>query len=251
MTINGHFNTLVAARILGEKTDEMNESLIRLATGKRINSGKDDPAGLITAENLRATLEALDAETRALERSVHVTATADGALGEVSAMLSEAKALTVANENDFLSAEEKAANQMQIDSLMQSIDRLTSGASFNGQAIFDGSMSIEAAGESFDIAQVSTGALGLSDPNAKAIESAISSIASMRGELGAFARHSIGARLGSIQAEYENLASAHSRIVDTDFAAETSNLLRAQTLRLASLQAMTLTTAASGISIIA
>ena len=86
-------------------------SLQKLATGQRINRGADDPAGLITSENLRSALAALDAESQRLERADMVAATADAALSEMGDMLIEAEAKVIANANSAgMSEEERAAN---------------------------------------------------------------------------------------------------------------------------------------------
>src|SRR5687767_9682481 len=140
-TPNG-FSSLLAQRYQRLNPMKLAGSLQKLATGYRINRGADDPAGLIASEQLRGTLAALEAELRMLERTDHQAATADGALGEVSDMLVEARGLAVANANDAgLSDLEKQANQAQIDSILVSVDRVSRSTSFNGTKLLDGSFS--------------------------------------------------------------------------------------------------------------
>jgi flagellin len=94
-------------------------SLARLATGQRINGAADDPAGLIASDSLRATLSALDAETRSIERTNAVASVAGSALHEVANLLHEGSALALARANaGGLSDVERAANQLQRDSLI-------------------------------------------------------------------------------------------------------------------------------------
>src|SRR5688572_8933966 len=103
LAIGGSFsNRGLAASLVhhGEQGDlAVASSMEKLATGLRINRGADDPAGLIASEDLRAALKMLDAETRAMERTDMVANVADGALGEMSELLSNANAAEVATAN--------------------------------------------------------------------------------------------------------------------------------------------------------
>ena len=118
--ING-FNSLLIQRVLGSNSLSMFTALQRLATGRRINSGADDPAGLIFSQNLRAKMSTLEAEIRSFERADYTANVADGGLEVASSLLSEANALVVANAGGLLSDEEKQANQLALDSIMSTI----------------------------------------------------------------------------------------------------------------------------------
>ena len=96
-------------RALQSADQEKATALAKIATGDAIFQAAENPAGLITSENLRAVLAELDAEVRTLERTDAVVSTADAALGEVSSLLSEAEALAVANAGGGLSDEEIVA----------------------------------------------------------------------------------------------------------------------------------------------
>lgn len=256
MTIGQPGQILLAQRMVGANFASQNASLIKLATGLRINAGKDDPAGLISSEKLRATLASLDAESRALERADHVTAVADGALSQISDLLVDAHGLAVANANTgAMSPEERQANQMQLDSIVQSIDRIASTTSFNGQKLLDGTATIRAGSDSLSVDNVAPREIGIVDSGAgtydladvtsggalntvdgdvgaalDSIQTAASQIASMRGELGAFSKNIIGPSLNANAVAVENTAAANSFIRDTDYAAEASHLVRAQLL---------------------
>ncbi|MEL7473932.1 MAG: flagellin, partial [Planctomycetota bacterium] len=111
----------------------------RLATGLRINRAADDPAGLISSEQLRAVLAALEAETRASHRTDAVANTADAALAEAASMVSDAKALAVAAANTgALSDAEREALQIEMDSMTQAASRTLERAGFAGERLFDG-----------------------------------------------------------------------------------------------------------------
>jgi len=263
--------SLTAQRSLWLVSRAMNSSLERLATGYRINRGADDPAGLITSENLRASLAALEAESRTLQRANAVVTTADAALAEVSNLLIEAESLAIANANTGgLSDAERLANQMQIDSILSSVNRIAGSTTFAGQPLLDGSATVTAGGGSVTIDSVSTGNLGeveidgdtysLADVATggalntvdgdisgaqQAIRAASSQVATQRGELGAFSLYTIGARASSIAAGIENIAAAESVIRNTDYAVETANLARLRVLYDASAMAVMLTSRGS------
>jgi len=229
---------LTALRTFESNRAALNQSLERLATGQRINRGSDDPAGLITSENLRAVLAALEAETRTMERADHVIATADAALGGASDMLIEAEALVVANAGGFLSDEEMAANQMQIDSIVASVNRIAGTTSFNGQSLLDGSATITAGGASVTIESIAMGPIGEGEDALAALSAARTQIGTTRAELGAMSRYTIQSGLSSMGVAMENIAAAESAIRDTDYGLETANLMRLQILDFASLSAL-------------
>jgi flagellin len=227
-----------ALRTFRANRAELSDTLKRLSTGERINRGADDPAGLITSENLRGVLAALDAESQQLQRTDTVVTTADAALGEVSDLLVEAEALAVANAGDGLSSEERAANQAQIDSIVQSVNRIASTTSFNGTPLLDGSATVEAGEAAVAIESVSVEPVGEGAEAQEAIAAARESVASLRGRLGAFSRYTIGSRLEALSVATENIAAAESQVRDTDYARETGILARNELLDATSLAAL-------------
>lgn len=242
---------------------ELSRSLIRLSTGQRINRGADDPAGLISSNRLSAALAVLEAENQSLQRTNHVANTAEGALDEVSSLLSDSRGLEVQLANSgALSSDEQAAIQQQIDANTQAIDRITANAGFNGQSLFNGSVSLNAGGETLDLPSLSSHELGATDLNgqtyhlsdtasggaltgdaagsSQVLENAIIEVASLRGQIGAFQMNTVGSTLTANQIAYENLAEARSMIADTDFASEIVTLNRLSILDKASLKALSI-----------
>lgn len=139
--INTNVQSLVGQRVLGQNNFSLNQSLERLSTGLRINRGKDDPAGLIASENLRGEKAALNAAIGNAERADQVANIAEGGLGEVSALLTELQGLVTNTANSAgLSDAEKNANQLQVDSILQTIDRIASATSFQGKKLLNGSL---------------------------------------------------------------------------------------------------------------
>jgi flagellin len=230
-------------------------SFEKLATGFRINRGADDPAGLITSEQLRAMLAALEAEASGAERADAAANVAEGALSEVSNLLGDAAAAAVAAANTGgMSQAERDAHQFEIDSALQSIDRIAATTTFNGRRVLDGSLALSVGGGSIEIGSAAASDLGqvtidgehfrLSDARSGGrldssaggapqgtISAAVEQVAEMRGRIGAFQKDVIGPHLRSSATAYENTAAANSVIRDTDYAAEISVLARGQLLR--------------------
>lgn len=117
-----------------------------LATGQRINRAADGPAALISSENLRAVLAALEAEAYALQRADAVASTADGALAQASALLTDNAGLEVQLANTAgLAPGEADVLRAQTQSNQQAIARITHAAAFNGVPLFDGSFKLRVA----------------------------------------------------------------------------------------------------------
>ncbi len=137
--INTNTTSLIAQRVLGHNNNNLNVSLERLSTGLRVNRGKDDPSGLIASENLRAEKTAVNTAISNAERADQVVNIAEGGLDEVSRLLNELQGLVTQTANtEGLSTEEKEANQLQIDSILQTIDRVAASTSFQGTKLLNG-----------------------------------------------------------------------------------------------------------------
>lgn len=156
--INTNVSSLTAQRVLGQNNASLGQSLARLSTGLRINRGKDDPAGLIASENLRSEKAGINAALKNSERADQVVNIAEGGLQEVSNLLTELQGLLTTSANSAgLSASEKEANQLQIDSILQTIDRVAGATSFQGTKLLNGN---------FDY-QVTSVNAGVSDINVR------------------------------------------------------------------------------------
>jgi flagellin len=137
--INTNVQSLIAQRVLGQNNRSLGISLERLSTGLRINRGADDPAGLIASENLRAEQTALSQAIDNSERAEQVANIAEGGLQEIASLLNELEGLVTATANTAgLSEAEKKANQLQIDSVLQTIDRVANATSFQGSRLLNG-----------------------------------------------------------------------------------------------------------------
>ncbi len=138
-------SALIAARVFNQNNDALSKSLQRLSTGYRINSGSDDPAGLIASENMRGDMAGINSALSNGERATSVVSTAEGALNEVSAQLINLKGLVSQSANSGgASQDEIKANQTQVDGIVSTINRIASQTSFNGMRLLDGSLDIAA-----------------------------------------------------------------------------------------------------------
>jgi len=139
--------SMISARVLNQNQASLNKSLERLSTGLRINSGADDPSGLIASEVLRGETSALKAAISNGERASNVISTAEGALNEVSSLLVDLEETISATANKSgLSDEEVAANQLTVDSILSTINRIANNTEFEGTKLLNGSMDYTTSG---------------------------------------------------------------------------------------------------------
>ena len=139
--INTNVSSLIAQNTLSRNNNDLSQSLQRLSTGLRINSGADDPAGLIASENLRRDITGIERAVSNSERAGQLIATADSALGQVSNLLNDIRGLvTEAANTGALSDEQIAANQLQVDSSLEAIDRISQVTTFQGRKLLDGTL---------------------------------------------------------------------------------------------------------------
>lgn len=139
--INSNVPSLLARSNLARANEDLEVRLQRLSTGLQINRGADNPAGLIISERLRSEISGINQAVNNSERASSVIATTEGALNEVSDLLSSIKALVVEAANTgALSDEERSANQLQIDSAIDSITRISNTTSFGGLKLLNGEL---------------------------------------------------------------------------------------------------------------
>lgn len=145
--INTNVQSLIARRALAVNNVSLNLALERLSTGLRINSGRDDPAGLIASEILRSNMRAISAAIGNAVRADTIVAVAEGGLDEVSSLLLDMENLIdqSANEAGMTNAEIDA-NQLQIDSILQSINRLAEATAFGDKKLLNGSLDFTTSG---------------------------------------------------------------------------------------------------------
>ncbi|MCH8274305.1 MAG: hypothetical protein IH851_05905 [Armatimonadetes bacterium] len=143
--INTNLAALRALRHLNETTERLNQPLTRLATGLRINSAADDPAGLVISERLRTQILAIGRAVRNSQDAINMTKTAEGAMQEIQDLLRGMRALAVHSANTGVNdSNVLAANQTQIRAMIQSIDRIAAHTSFGTKKLLDGTAGVNA-----------------------------------------------------------------------------------------------------------
>ena len=145
--INTNVGSLIAQRALTKNNNTLNTSLERLSTGLKINRGSDNPAGLIASENLRAEKAGISQAIDNAERASNIVGTAEGGLSEISSLLTELQSLVgEAANSGGLSKEEVSANQLQVDSILSTINRIAGATSFQGKKLLNGSLDYTTSG---------------------------------------------------------------------------------------------------------
>ena len=165
--INQNVPSMIAQRVNTQNNRMLSNALEKLSTGYRINRGSDGPAGLIISENLRGELKGIDAAIGNAQRAEQVVNIAEGGLQEISTMLIEVQSLVGQTANEAgLSSEEREANQLQIDNILSTIDRIANSVSFQGTKLLNGNFDYTLSGQytaASGVADVSINSVKLSD----------------------------------------------------------------------------------------
>ena len=246
--INTNIASLNAQRNLSSSQSALNTSLERLSSGLRINSAKDDAAGLAISERMTAQIRGLNQAARNANDGISLAQTAEGALKEIGNNLQRIRELAVQSANATNSSTDRAALDKEVTALKAEIDRVSTTTAFNGAKLLDGNFSSQNfqvganASETITfttIAKSDTGTLGasgsvsnVSDATAliTAVDTALQTVNGTRAELGAI-QNRFSSVVSSLQTTSENLSASRSRIQDADFAAETAALTRGQILQ--------------------
>ena len=218
--INTNISSLQAYHRLGRNQASLTNSLQRLSSGLRINRGADDPAGLIASETLRSEIAGINQAIDNSQRANNVINTAEGALGEVSSLLLEVQSLTnQAANSGALSRQEIEANQLQVDAILNSINRISNTTQFNGVKLLNGSLdytTANVASTAIDVARINAAHV----PDNGSINVAVQVTGSAQVGTLAFANSGIGATpttieiAGSLGTEQLTFAaSAHNSAV--------------------------------------
>src|SRR5689334_22147284 len=142
--INTNIASLTAQRNLNTSQSSLNTSLQRLSSGLRINSAKDDAAGLAIATRFTSQINGLDQASRNANDGISLAQTAEGALGTITDNLQRIRELAVQSRNATNSATDRAALNTEAQQLKAEIDRVASTTSFNGVKLLDGSFTNQA-----------------------------------------------------------------------------------------------------------
>jgi flagellin len=258
--VNTNVNAAVAQNALVRNERSMNTAMERLSTGQRINSAADDAAGLAIASRMTSQIKGLETAVRNANDGISMISTADGALVEVGNMLQRMRELALQASNGTTTSSDRAYLNTEYQNLVVEIERIANNTQWNGGTVLDGSASaiafqvganggqtisvnfgsVQASGTAFSsMAAANSGAghslssnttaaaLTTASAAITAIDSAITTVNSQRSTFGA-AVNQLTYAVDNLSNVKVNSEAARSRIEDTDYAAETSELARSQ-----------------------
>ena len=244
LVINTNMASLNAQRHLSGSQSKLATAMERLSTGLRINSGKDDGAGLAIGSKLGATVRGLNQAVRNANDGISMAKAGDGALSEIGSMLDRMRELATQKGDGALSTSDKANISTEMGALATEAKNIVSNAKFNGNSLLSGSTSYsfqvgEASGDSYSVSAANiTKANALSGGSSiTAIESAIDEVTSARSTFGSNMT-ALESRASNSATQSENLAAARSQIMDADIAAETANMTQASVLQQAGISVL-------------
>jgi flagellin len=256
-SINTNVMSLNAQRNLMTSASSLGTSMQRLSSGLRVNSAKDDAAGLAIAERMNAQVKGMNVAIRNANDGISLAQTAEGALGKIGDNLQRMRELAVQSANDTNSTTDRAALDEEYKALAAENKRVIDNTKFNGQALLSGpggtsgsftfqvgantSADNQITVTTTDIAtsmgsatQGATATLGATATTARtamdAIDTAINAITTARSQYGAV-QNRFDSVISNLQVASENQAASRGRIMDADFAQETANLSRGQILQ--------------------
>ncbi len=244
-------NSAALRAINGSRMAEkaLSTAMERLSTGKRINSAKDDAAGLAIASSMTSQIRGMGQAVRNANDGISLAQTAEGALGEVTNMLQRVRELSVQSASGTYSDDDRANLQAEVTQLGAQIDDIVANTKFNGNVVFgssDVTFTIQTGSASTDTVDLVVTGLDVSAASGSDIstaggattalddvDTALKAVATTRASLGA-AQSRLESTVNNLTSQVTNLSDARSRIEDTDYSVETANLARAQILNQAS-----------------
>ncbi len=249
--INTNVSALRAQNSSRIANDMLGDAMERLSSGKRINSAKDDAAGLAIATRMNANIRGFTQAIRNSNDGISLAQTAEGALAETSNILVRMRELAVQSANGTNAASDRTALQTEVTTLIAQIDDIATRTNFNGTSLLNSattSISIQtgvASGQTVAIAIGDMQAAGLgvgtvdlstsagASTALAALDTAINTVATQRASLGA-SQSRLDATVNNLTSSVTNLADSKSRIEDADFSMESTKLAAAQILSQAS-----------------
>ena len=253
--INSNIAALKASNASTAADKMLGQAMERLSTGKRINSAKDDAAGMAIATSMTSQVRGMNQAIRNANDGIALAQTAEGSLNEVTNMLQRVRELAVqSSSGTYQDTTDRAYMQAEVDELTAQIDQVISNSEFNGVVLFDAStatVTVQAGANSADTIDLtmadltslaaSGGAAGSYDVSTATaantllgtLDGELDDISSARSTLGA-GQNRLESAVNNLTNTVTNLADARSRIEDTDYSAETTALAKSQILSQAS-----------------
>ena len=253
--INTNISAIRAANASTAAAKMLGSAMERLSTGKRLNSAKDDAAGLAIATSMTAQVKGMNQAIRNSNDGIALAQTAEGSLGEVTNMLQRVRELAVqSSSGTYQDATDRTYMQKEVDQLTSQIGQVITNTKFNGVVLFDGStatVKVQSGANAADtvnltMANLTTlaasggvaGSYNVSTATGAntllgTLDTELNSISSSRAALGA-GQNRLESVVNNLISNATNLADARSRIEDADYSAETTAMAKAQILSQAS-----------------
>jgi len=249
--INTNVKSLMAANAMAVNNRALSSAMEKLSTGKRINSAADDAAGLSISNRMTSQIRGLNQAVRNANDGISVAQTAEGSTQEITNMLQRMRELAVQSVNDTNSSADRDSLQAEVSELQDEITRIAENTKFNDMSVLQGSASDigsagtvtfqvgTGSGETITLTLVSMTASGLSVSGvdistASGASDAIASLDAAIASVDDF-RSDLGAKINRLTHAVDNLtnvaqttSAARSRVLDTDYAAESTELARTQ-----------------------
>ena len=252
--INTNISALRASNAANSANKMLSTAMERLSTGKRINSAKDDAAGLAIATTMTAQVRGMSQGIRNANDGISLAQTAEGALSEVTNMLQRVRELAVQSASGTYQTSDRDYMQSEVTALTEQIDDVLSTTEFNGNALFSTtagtdktfdiqtgansgekititSTAIDGANISATVLDVTTAAKAATTMDK--VDLALADVNATRASLGA-GQNRLESAVNNLTSNVTNLSDARSRIEDTDYSAETTAMSKAQILSQAS-----------------
>jgi flagellin len=256
MSINTNVLSLTTQRNLGANQSSLGTSMQRLSSGLRVNTSKDDAAGMAIASRMETQVRGMNVAARNASDAISLVQTAEGAIGKVSDILQRMRELSVQAANATNNTGDRGNLDAEFQQLSQEVTRTIANTRFNGKAILAGdagtssyqvgansvdqvdvvTTQLNSASEITNVTGGSISTVGTASTAMANIDSALTLVNTQRAVYGAV-QNRFESMIQVLQVNSENTSAARGRIMDADFAAETSNLSRAQILQQAA-QAM-------------
>ncbi len=260
LRIATNVQSLAAQRSLNGVKRDQTKAFQKLSSGSRINNAGDDAAGLAISEQLKSQIRGTRQATRNAGDGISVIQTAEGGLNEVSNILIRLRELSVQAASDTIGGNERSFSDREFQQLKGEIERIATSTKFNNKQLLSGEgdtldfqvgifnvkendrISYQPQNTSTKIDDIGIEELGVltkvdAQENLDKIDKAITRVNSNRATLGAL-QNRLQSTVNNLEIKSENLASANSRIRDTDVAAETANLTRANVLEASSVSVL-------------
>ena len=260
LRIATNIQSLAAQRNLANNRLMQDKSMERMSSGSRINRSGDDAAGMAISEKLRSNIRSLKQANRNANDGISLIQTAEGAMTEVGNILTRLRELSIQGASDTIGDSERGFIDKEVQQLKSEVTRISQGTEFNGMRLLNGTQhelefqvgmrndaqidrfhvnteTLNATLEALGITEVSTSSKESAQMNLEKIDQAIQRLNDSRSTLGSY-QNRLQSTINNLTVYTENLATANSRIRDTDMAEETSEFTKSNILTQANISVL-------------